>query len=385
MRDEAPAHGPQELDRRALALVILLITAFAVEQGLTYPLISLALARDGLTESLIGFNAALFTLGLAAATLAIRALSLRVSADRLICLSLFGSAVCLALFYAIDAFWFWCLNRFALGFFTSLTYIYSEAWLNSLCPDRIRGRVSGLYGAGMSIGFAAGPLALPLFGTRSDFGFLAVAVYVALVGLVAALFMPHARLRLARVPRRGLRRFVVAAPMIAGMAFAFGYADTAAISIMPVYFVKTGHDEAFAALTVSMIALPTALVQPLVGSLLDHLPRRRVAAVCAATVAGGFLLVPVVESETAILVVYAVIGSATFALYTCALTMLGARFSGGLLVAGSAAISLAYALGGSGALLTSIAMELVGPVGAPLSIAMLMAGFCAAFMLRRES
>lgn len=55
--------APQAPDRfmpdwAAITAVILGITAFAVAQGLTYPLISLMLERRGLSESVIGLNAA---------------------------------------------------------------------------------------------------------------------------------------------------------------------------------------------------------------------------------------------------------------------------------------------------------------------------------------
>ncbi|PII38976.1 hypothetical protein T190_12330 [Sinorhizobium meliloti CCBAU 01290] len=55
-------------------------------------------------------------------------------------------------------------------------------------------------------------------------------------------------------------------------------------------------------------------------------------------------------------------GAAISALYTCAVTMLGDRFTGGALVGGSAAFTLAYASGSAvGSSVTGSAMELVAP------------------------
>lgn len=59
----------------------------------------------------------------------------------------------------------------------------------------------------------------------------------------------------------------------------------------------------------------------------------------------SFMVIAWLQSELAILVVFAPMGSASFALYTCALTLPGESYTGGLLVAGGAVFALAYAIG----------------------------------------
>lgn len=354
-------------DWAAITVVILGITAFAVSQGLTYPLISLVLERQGLTESLIGLNAGAFAAGLAVATLMIRRLTLLVPGDRLIIASLIGASLCLAAFALFEAFWVWFVARFLLGACTSVIFMLSEAWLNAACPDRLRGRVSGIYGAGMCAGFAAGPLAIPIFGSEDGFSFALVAVYTALVAFLTAVLSRRARTRPAPSPAGALLRFARGAPLLVGMVLAFGFADIAAISVMPIYFVKTGHTEAFAALSVTMMALPTALAQPLVGVLLDRMSRPLIAIAAGTIAALSFLAIPFLDSEIAILALFALMGAASFALYTCALTLLGERYTGGLLVAGSAVFALAYALGSAaGSSATGLAMDLFAPAAAPI-------------------
>jgi hypothetical protein len=61
-------------------------------------------------------------------------------------------------------------------------------------------------------------------------------------------------------------------------------------------------------------------------------------------------------------------GAASSALFTCALTMLGDRFTGGALVSGSAAFTLAYAIGSAvGSSVTGSAMDLIGPAAGPIA------------------
>ena len=86
-----------------------------------------------------------------------------------------------------------------------------------------------------------------------------------------------------------------------------------------------------------------------------------------------FLILPLLESEVAILIDFAVLGAASVGLYTSALTLLGERYSGGMLVAGSAAFALAYAFGSAGGSITfGMAMDAFAPAGGPLTVGCIM-------------
>lgn len=380
---ELAAHSAP--DWPAIVAVVLGVTAFSVAQGVTYPLISLVLEGRGVSSTMIGINAVGFALGLAAATLMLGQLTQRFRAQHLIIAGLVGCSLCLAAFATFSSIAVWFVARFLLGFCASLIFMLSEAWLNVACPDRLRGRISGIYGAAICAGFAAGPLAIPLFGTAGGFGFALTAVYLALVAFATALLMVSTRTVPEPSSTRDLFAFFRHAPMLVAMVFAFGFADIAAISSMPVYFVKTGHSEAFAALSVTVLALPTALAQPLIGYALDRLPRHSVAVGTAFVAALSYLAIPFIETPVLILAAFAMIGAASFSLYTCALTMLGENFRGGMLVAGSAAYSLTYAIGsGAGSSLTGAIMEIGGPQAGPLSVGAALAVFTAAFVLGKR-
>jgi len=372
-------------DWAAIVAVILGASAFSVAQGITYPLISLTLESRGVTPAMIGFNAVGFAFGLAASTLLLGQLTACLRTDRLIIVSLIGCSLCLATFAATSSLPVWFLARFLLGFFASLIFMLGEAWMNAACPDRLRGRVSGLYGAGVCGGFAAGPLVIPLMGTESGFGFALTAVYVALVAFATAVLTLSTRTTPEASSTRDVFVFFGKAPLLVAMVLAFGFSDIAAISVMPVYFVKMGHSQAFAALSVTVLALPTALAQPFIGVLLDRLPRRRVAIAMAGIGAIAFLIIPFLTSPIAILADFALLGAASFSLYTCALTMLGEQYRGGMLVAGSAAFSLAYAVGsGAGSGATGSIMDLFGPSAAPVSVGLALVVFTAVFASARK-
>lgn len=355
-------------DTAALAAVIIGVTAFAVAQGLTYPLISLVLEHRNVAQSLIGFNAGCFAAGLGTATFAVGALTRLVRGDRLIVSGLVGCALSLSVFASSDNFWVWCVARFSLGVCVSLIFMLSEAWLNTACPDRLRGRISGLYGAGMCGGFAAGPLAIPLFGTKNGFAFALLAVYVACVAFLTVILTRKARTQPEQAASGALFSFVRRAPLLVGMVAAFAIADIAAISAMPVYFVRLGYSESFAAISVTILALPTALAQPLVGWFLDKTSRTGVALFSAITAGLSFIAIPFLESQATILIAFGIMGTASFSLYTCALTILGERFAGEALVAGSAAFALAYAIGSAaGSSTVGAVMDIYSPAAGPVT------------------
>ncbi|MBR0556418.1 MFS transporter [Ciceribacter sp. L1K23] len=367
-------------DWAAIAVVILGVTAFAVGQGLTYPLISLLLESRGVSSTMAGLNASVFAFGLASSTLLIGRLTQTIRGDRLIVAALCGVSMALATFSLFDSLAVWFVARFLLGFCTSIIYTVSEAWLNTACPDRLRGRVSGAYSAGMCAGFAAGPLAIPLIGIEDGFAFALTAAYVALVAFASVMLGRYARTKPEASEAGGIVTFVKLAPVLTLMVLAFGFSDIAAISMIPLYFVERGYSQNFAAYVVTMVALPTALAQPFVGWLLDRVSRPVIAVVGSLLTAGAFLVLPFMTSQVALLVTISVLGAASFSLYTAALTLLGERFRGGLLVSGSAVFALSYAIGsaaGSGA--TGAMMDLMSVDAGPVFTGLFMIGFTAIF------
>jgi MFS family permease len=361
-RTEAP-------DWVAVAVVIMSVTAFAVAQGLTFPLIAIVLHEKGTAGSVIGLNSAVYAVGAAISVMLIDRLTAHIRGDRLIIVSLFGCSGGLATFALTDNLPLWFVARLVIGFCASLISILSGAWLNAASPDPVRGRLSGLYGAGMCGGFAVGPLAIPLLGTENGFAFALVALYLATIGLATVTVIGSVRTLPERAPSGALLVFLRAAPVLVVMELAFGFADIAAISGMAVYFVRVGHSEAFAAFAITVLSLPTALAQPLVGWLLDRASRKGVACGCGLIGAVSFLAIPFLQSELAILILFALIGAATFALSTCALAILGERFQGGMLVAGTASFSLAYSAGSVvGSSGTGVIMDMFSPAAVPMSV-----------------
>src|SRR3546814_15916533 len=72
----------------------------------------------------------------------------------------------------------WLVLRIVLGACLNVIFVVSEAWLNSVTAERIRGRVIGAYATVMAGGFALGPLLLVVLGRSGALPFLVCAAII---------------------------------------------------------------------------------------------------------------------------------------------------------------------------------------------------------------
>lgn len=334
-------------DWNSVAVVVLGITVFAIAQGLTYPLISLLLAERGASDLVVGLNATAFMLGLGLSVLTVPHLSRRLRAGQVIVAGLLGMAAILSAFAIFDSLAAWFVLRFALGFCVNAIYVFGEAWLNAATADRVRGRVAGLYGAGMTAGFVIGPMMIPLLGTENGLAFAACAVIVSLVAFAFAQLSRRAKVEPGKFQLSDLPRFARAAPLLLFLVLAFGFTDALALALAPLHLTAGGASVNAAATFVAVMHVGMFVAQPLLGILLDMRDRWLIAAACLFATGlsfGALLLVP--ATSWLVWPLGAIAGAAFFGIYTCALSILGRDYGGPLLVAGASAFSVAYAVGG---------------------------------------
>lgn len=360
-------------DFATIYFVVLSATAFSAVQGLTFPLISIALESARVSPTLSGLNAGVYALGLATTTAMTSHLSRRFQPDFLILLGLIGASFTLALFALTSVLWIWFIARFALGFFSNLILIISEVWLQAACTDRMRGRVSGFYGMCISAGFALGPLGIPLWRGNTDLVFASSSAYLALVAFVVFYFCGRTSVARIATPWAAFLLFFRHAPLHILIVFAFSFSEITAVSTLPTYFLRRGFSENFVGFSVTALMLPIIISQPLVGICLDRLSKKGVSIASALAAATAFLIIPLVETPEILLGTLGVLGIGFFSLNTCALTLLGQNFTGAALIAGTSAYALTYAVGSfAGASLGGVAMETSGLHAPPIMAGLLL-------------
>ncbi|WP_184497285.1 MULTISPECIES: MFS transporter [Rhizobium] len=356
----------------AMAGIIATVTVFAVAQGLTYPLLSFILERQGTTSGLIGLSAAMTPLGFILSAPFIPALSQRVGGTRLAILcSILAALTLMVIAWAQDV-WTWMPLRFLLGVFANPLYVISETWLITITPAARRGRIMGLYSSIVSGGFAIGPLSLWLTGTEGWPPFLIGIAAFLICGLVVLAVVP----RLPDTPGEGeatsVGRFFALAPLLLFAVFTAAAFEQILLSLFAVYGAALGSAEGRIASLITCFIAGNAALQILLGRLAERFGSTRTMLFCVLACLAGCLLLPSAFATWLIWPLVFVWGGVSFGIYTLSLIQLGERFTGQALIAGNAAFALVWGIGGIvGSPATGLAMQLIGHQGLPLSLGLL--------------
>lgn len=370
----------------AMAGIIATVTVFALAQGLTYPLLSFILERQGTTPGLIGLSAAMTPLGFIVSAPFIPALARRVGGARLAILCSILTALALIAIAGTQEVWAWMPLRFLLGFFANPLYVISETWLIAITPAARRGRIMGLYSSIVSGGFAIGPLSLGLVGTQGWPPFMIGIVAFLFCGLIVLAVVP----RLPKMPHEGdeatsVGGFFALAPLLSFAVFAAAAFEQILLSLFAVYGAALGSAEERIASLITCFIAGNAVLQILLGRVAEQFGSKRTMLFCAVTSLAGCLLLPSIFNSWLIWPVVFVWGGASFGIYTMSLIQLGERFTGQALIAGNAAFAFVWGIGGIvGSPATGLAMQLIGHQGLPSSLGLLCCVLAVLLMAERR-
>jgi MFS family permease len=369
----------------AMAGLIATVTLGAVAAGLTYPLLSFILERQGTAPGLIGLSAAMMPLGFIASAYLTPALARRVGAARLAILcSILAAATLIAIAWTQDV-WAWMPLRFLLGFLTKPSYVISETWLIAITPASRRGRIMGLYSAIVSGGFAIGPLSLGLVGTEGWPPFIIAIMALLLCGLIMLAIVP----RLPKMSHEGeatsVGGFFALAPLLLFAVFTAAAFEQTLVSLFAVYGAALGSSESRIASLIACFIAGDAALQILLGGVADRFGSTRTMLFCALASLAGCLLLSSNFDSWLIWPLVFVWGGVSFGIYTMTLIQLGERFSGQALIAGNAAFAFAWGIGGIvGSPATGLVMQLIGHQGLPLSLGLLCCVLAVVLMAERR-
>jgi MFS family permease len=184
--------------------------------------------------------------------------------------------------------------------------------------------------------------------------------------------------------RASMLDFLPLAPALLVAVGVFGYFDQAALSLLPVYSLSHGMSQNLATIALAVLVGGNVFLQMPIGWLADHMPRRLLMCLCAASAAACGATLPFVIGHPLLLwPLLFVWGGVAFGTYTAAMAELGQRFSGSLLLAGNAAFALMWGVGGIiGPPVSGGAMELWGPEGLPVTLALVYAGLAVFAVVR---
>jgi MFS family permease len=353
-----------------IVAAIVAVAIFAITLGISYPLLAFILDQAGKSETFIGLNSAMLALGFLFSAPLITRTAAKMDAVWFAISGALATAFLLGLLYLVNDYMWWFPIRLALGAAVNILFVISETWINQLAPQKHRGRIMGLYVTVISAGFALGPAIVAVAGSHS-----AIPFAVSIIGTCAAAGVFYwARNYLPEFPDTktvSIVFFTRTTPVLlvcAGMVALF---DQTTLSLMPIYALRLGLDEQLAAIAIGTMIAGNVFSQIPIGIMADMMPRRILIISLILIVITGSLLLPVAGSGVWLWPILFVWGGAGYGIYTVALAELGTKYTGSFLLAGNAAFSFMWGIGGIiGPSSTGTVMDQAGPIGLPLTLAL---------------
>ncbi|WP_336993293.1 MFS transporter [Lelliottia amnigena] len=344
------------LVNKRLISVIFSVTVFSLTYGLSSPLIAFKLLNAGMSESAIGVNAAMHAVGVFLIAPFLPALFRRYRPLTLIVVSLCAIAVIFVLF-GVVSFPMWFLLRMGLGLFSEIIMVQTETWLNGSTVERARGKVLALYTAGMSLGFATGPLILAWTGSDGNLAFYVASVLAALaIVFIFTSGMPRVEGHEEKPETLGNSLKLAALPIMATVLNAA--VEVLGMNFLSLYAIKLGWNESASALLISVLMFGAILLQLPIGWLADRVDRLKLMTTLAFIAAAlAFVWPHILAFHLLSYVMLFIWGGIFVGIYTVAITWVGERFKGGQLAGIYAAMSVAWGAGAlAGPLLGGFAM-----------------------------
>ena len=360
------------MDRQRITNLLAAIAAIAVfgfTFGLMFPLLSLIMESRGVPPHIIGYNAAMHPLGIMLSVFVIPFVVRRFGAKRAVIGAALLTAAVIVCYPLFPVFWWWFGLRVLQGFFVSILFAISEAWIVRFAEGAWRSRILAIYTSVLALSFGGGPAVITFTGIEGALPFL-VGAAVLLAATLPILFVKDEEVDSADETALSVFSFARKAPILLIAVAMFAVLDAANLSFLPVYAVKKGFDQEAAALALTAFVVGNTVLQFPIGWCADHFNKRAVMAACAVMAGASSFLVPFVFGTWALWPVLTVMGATAAGIYTVALAELGERFSGHELVTGTASFSTMWGFGAlAGSLAAGWSIAAFGPDGLPFSMA----------------
>ncbi|SEM07433.1 Predicted arabinose efflux permease, MFS family [Paenibacillus sp. cl141a] len=305
-------------------ILIAVVVAAGLSQGLLLPVLAIFLERMGISSSMNGLNAAALYVGSFAMTLVAERLLGWVGFKKLIVSGLVLVMLSLVAFPLIPSVAVWFVLRVLVGIGDSALHYAAQLWVLMMSTVKNRGRSISFYGMSYGLGFSVGPLGIPLLKYGEAVPFLILAVLFLFILLVVLFKLPNLKPEKneqgeQQPAGRYLKSYRLAWFALIP-AFLYGYMEAGINSNFPVYGLRSGFTLGEISTLLPFVGIGGLLLQLPLGIWSDKFGRKRVLTI--AGIVGGccFLLIPVAGTNF----------WATLLLLTMAGGLVGSFFSLGL-------------------------------------------------------
>lgn len=318
-------------------ILIAVIIAAGLSQGLLLPVLSILLEQQGVSSSLNGLNAAALYVGSFAMTLAAERILGAIGFKKLVAAGISLVLVSLILFPLLPGVKAWFLLRLLVGVGDSAINYAAQLWVLLMTPAAHRGRNLSLYGMSYGLGFSLGPLGISLlrFGLASPFA--AIALLFSLVLILVALKLPDSHPDKAEHGEGQARRFARSYSLAWYAlipALLYGYMEASLNSNFPVYGLRIGFTTNQIAALLPFAGIGGLLLQLPLGMWSDRYGRKKILIFSGAGGGLAFALLPLAAA-----------GGLVGSFFSLGLSYAADILPGNLLPAANVVSSFHYSLG----------------------------------------
>ncbi|MBY0162303.1 MFS transporter [Cytobacillus firmus] len=305
-------------------ILIAVVVAAGLSQGLLLPVLAIFLERMGISSSMNGLNAAALYVGSFAMTLVAERLLGWVGFKKLIVSGLVLVMLSLVAFPLIPSVAVWFVLRVLVGIGDSALHYAAQLWVLMMSTVKNRGRSISFYGMSYGLGFSIGPLGIPLLKYGEAVPFLILAVLFLFILLVVLFKLPNLKPEKSEQGEQQPAGRYLKSYRLAWFAlipaFLYGYMEAGINSNFPVYGLRSGFTLGEISTLLPFVGIGGLLLQLPLGIWSDKFGRKRVLTIAGIVGGASFLLIPVAGTNF----------WATLLLLTLAGGLVGSFFSLGL-------------------------------------------------------
>ncbi|WP_208590118.1 MFS transporter [Gracilibacillus suaedae] len=262
-------------------ILVCIVAVSGFSQGMLLPLIAVIFESSGVSSFLNGLHATGLYIGILLASPFMEQPLRKFGYKPLIIAGGLLVLVSLALFPLWHSFWFWFLLRLLIGIGDHALNFGAQTWITAFSPEQKRGRNIAVYGLFFGIGFAVGPLMVPLVNINESLPFV-LASGLSLIGWLFLFALrnelPEQDMRMSTF-KNTFKRFAQAwkyAWVAFLPPFAYGFLETSLNGNFPVYALRIGIEVENVSALLFAFAIGAIIFQLPLGMLSDKFGRRKV-------------------------------------------------------------------------------------------------------------
>ena len=292
-----------KIEQKRFRILVAIVAISGFSQGMLLPLISVIFENDGVSSALNGLNATGLYIGTLLISPFMEAPLRRFGFKPIIV----GGGMLVFLSLLLFPLWksmvFWFFLRLIIGIGDHALHFATQTWVTSFSPKHRLGRNIAVYGLSFGVGFAVGPLFVPLVNVFEGLPFIVSGILCMLAwSLIFLLKNDFPDVIKGTSAETGFINRFKTTTAFAWLAFlgpfGYGFLESSLNAIYPVYALRSGISVSSVSIILATFSAGGIVSQIPLGMLSDRIGRRPVFLIALGGGATAFFAASLFEAST---------------------------------------------------------------------------------------